>query len=335
MRIGELLLQHGKLRRSDLERALAEVPPGRRLGSFLVATGLVELDDLSRALGEQKGVPCALAKHLAGRDPELAALIPTELGRAACALPIGRTSGGALIVCVRDPAPALLAQLQAATRTEILMVIAPAQRLEHLVETAYGSSPVDEFDVDLSTNLGVVPPPKEPPPPDMDALDPDSVRLALTDLDDARVAKDYTQSGQFAIPRAPTAPPRVTLDVVKSALERATGRDSATDAIMGFIAGHWTAGLVLALRDGSAVGYRGHNVKLPETVRLPFGPADTLARALRPALAGATAPVVAPVLVKGSPVAAIAVGDPLGEVDGAALRKLAELLGRAYERLTL
>ena len=38
----------------------------------------------------------------------------------------------------------------------------------------------------------------------MDALDPDSVRLALTDLDDVRVDKDHTQSGQFALPRAQT-----------------------------------------------------------------------------------------------------------------------------------
>jgi hypothetical protein len=243
MRIGELLLQQKKLQRADLERVLRELTPGQCLVSALIDRGLITFDDGSRALGEQKGVPCALAKHIEGRDLDVVKLIPAELGRAATVLPIGRTSGGALIVCVRDPNPALLAQLQAAAKTEILMVVTPLHRLIELVELEYGLSPSEEFDVDFSSSVEVV-----PPPPDMDALDPDSVRLALTDLDDARVDKDFTQSGQFTIPRAPTVPPRMTLDLVKAALDRAQGRDAATDAAVGMIAGHWSSGLVLAVR---------------------------------------------------------------------------------------
>jgi hypothetical protein len=170
--------------------------------------------------------------------------------------------------------------------------------------------------------------------PDMDALDPDSVRLALTDLDDARVDKDFTQSGQFTIPRASTVPPRVTIDVVKLALDRASGRETATDTAVGFLAGHWSAALVLVIKEGSALGYRAHNVKLPETVRVPFGPLATMARALKPAL-GASSPIIQAVVIKGTPVAAIAVGDPLGDAEEAAalLPRLAELLGKTYERL--
>ena len=331
MRIGELLVEQRMLQPAALDRVLANRRPGMRLVSALIETGVLAFDDGARALGQHKGIAAALAKHLNGRDPEVVKLLPAELGRVACALPIGRTSGGALIVCVRDPAPALLARLREALKTEILMVIAPAQRLEDLIELEYGAPPVDEFDVDFSSSVEVMPPPM----PDMDALDPDSVRLALTDLDDARVDKDFTQSGTFAIPRAPTAPPRVTLDILKVALDRATGRDAATDAVVGFIAGHWNAGLVLAIKDGSAVGHRGHNVKLPETVRVPYGPLPNLSRALRPALSNPTSPTIAPVLVKGAPVAVIAVGDPLGEIEGAALGRLAELLARAYERLVI
>src|SRR5690606_15372426 len=126
------------------------------------ARGLVDFDDASRALGEQMGVPCALAKHLAGRDASLASLIPPELGRASCALPIGRTSQGAVIVCVRDPAPAVLAALRQATSAEIMMVVAPAMRLEHLVNEAYGAPPTEEFDIDFST--GLEDNPMSPPP---------------------------------------------------------------------------------------------------------------------------------------------------------------------------
>jgi len=223
MRIGELLVEQRKLRQSELARALTEKPADKRLVSFLIARGLVDFDDASRALGEQKGVPSALTKHLAGRDPELANLIPAELGRASCALPIGRTSQGAVIVCVRDPAPAVLTQLRRATGAEIIMVIAPANRLEHLVLSSYGAAPSDELDIDFdTTGMGdnpVAHPPSvaraaakaasmPPPQLDLDALDPASVRLALTDLDDVRVDRDPTQSGQMPkFINAPTPPP--------------------------------------------------------------------------------------------------------------------------------
>ena len=392
MRIGELLVEHKKLRRGDLDRAIAEQKSDRRLASFLIARGLIEFDDASRALGELKGVPCALAKHLAGRDPALAKLIPAELGRAAGALPIGRTSGGALIVCVRDPAPALLATLQSAAKAEVLMVIAPQQRLEHLIQTAYGDASEDEFDVDFSSNVEVA-----PPPPDMDALDPDSVRLALTDLDDARVDKDPTQFSSTTPPyasraptrpiteppllsrvptkpmteppaRARTEPGRLTLppsppslEMIQTALEQETSRDGATDRALSYIAGRWVTGLVLALRDGRAVGYRGHNVKLPETVSIELSQPSAISRAIeakKPAGGLAQDPVTkalayhqgatiahpasiaaAPVLVRGLPVAVLAVGDPIageGDVEDAtaALGKLAHLLGKAYELVT-
>ena len=350
MRIGELLVEHRKLRRADLDRVLAEQPPDRRLCSLLITRGLVDFDDAARALGEQKGVACALAKHLAGRDPELAKLIPATLGRESCALPLGRTSGGALIVATRDPAPALLAALEAAVKSEILMVIAPAQRLMTLIEQAYGATPHDEFDVDFSSSVEVA-----PPPPDMDALDPDSVRLALTDLDDVRVDKDFTQSGTFNLPRAQTAPPApMSLEIAKVSLERVTSREAAADVAISFAAGRWQAALVLALRDNQGIGLRGHNVKLPEMVNLALTQPSTLSRAieskkpsinagngpaqaaLKHALAGAATPAVAPVFVRGIPAAAIAVGDPLGDPTDAALAelgKVADLLGRTYERL--
>lgn len=401
MRIGELLVEHRKLRRGDLDRVVAEQTPDRRLASLLIARGLIEFDDASRALGEQSGVPCALAKHLAGRDPALAKLIPAELGRASCALPIGRTSGGALIVCVRDPAPALLATLQAAAKAEVLMVIAPQQRLEHLIQTAYGDASVDEFDVDFSSSVEVAPPPPQAPPmPDMGALDPDSVRLALTDLDDARVDKDFTQSGQFSTTtppyasraptrpitepplmsrtptkpmteppaRARTEPGRITLppsppslETIQAALEQETSREGATDRAVAYIAGRWVTGVVLAIRNDRAVGYRGHNVKLPETVSIDLTQPSVVSRAVeakKPAAGlgqdplvkalayhhGATiahpaSVVAAPVLVRTLPVAVLVVGDPIageGDVEDAtaALGKLAHLLGKAYELVT-
>jgi hypothetical protein len=231
MRIGELLVGQRKLRPEDLTRALADKPADTRLVSYLIAKGLVDFDDASRALGVQKHVACALAKHLAGRDPALATLIPADLGRKSCALPIGRSSKGSVIVCVRDPSPALRHALEQAIRGDILIVIAPASRLEQLVAQTYGSPAADEVDFDIAIDLEpetqiprrplttppmpgaaiepptfrpytyprAVTPPPMPPMPDMDVLDPESIRLSLTDLDDVRVTKDPAQSGQIPI----------------------------------------------------------------------------------------------------------------------------------------
>jgi hypothetical protein len=437
MKIGDLLVQQRKLRASDLTRALSEKPADRRLCSFLIAKGLIDFDDAARALGEQKGVACALSKHLAGRDPVLAALIPGELGRGSCVLPIGKSSKGSLIVCVRDPAPALRRALEQAIRGEILMVVTPATRLEHLVAEAYGKGSAEELDIDfdLAIDTPVTPPvtrrplttppmpfqgvepPTAPPftygldqdtplprPPiaDMSALDPESIRLSLTDLDDARVTKDPAQSGQMpqvgralssnkpvAAPPAAnkpstlppptkkpsTLPPAskpaplpatasvaaapakpITLESMHRGLERATTREAATDLVLEYIATRWHSGLVLAIRDRTAIGYRGHRVVAPESVTVSLGSPSTVQRAVQTrfvsveapngvgqsalthALGGARTPAAAPILVGGQAVAVIAVGDPLEgpaarDFAAADLAMLAEALGSAYTRI--
>ncbi len=372
MRIGELLVEQRKLRQSDLTRALAEATPGKRLCSILIKRGLVDYDDAARALGEQKGVPCALAKHLAGRDPKLASLIPAELGRSSFALPIGKSSRGDVVVCVRDPAPALLAALERAIGQKVTMVITPASRLDDLIKEAYGESPVEEFDVDFSSqveapNLTRTPTLNRPPLPDLAALDPDSVRLSLTDLDDARVDKDPTQSGQIPIAgrRPSTVPPlskrpksepsrAMSADALQAGLDEAMTREAATDVVLTYVSTRWLAALVFAVRDKTAIGYRGYRVIAPESITLPLTSPSTVQAAIesravsaqRPngvaqdtlarALSGPTNPAAAPVLVGGKAVAVLAVGDPIeGNLTNVVrdLEMITEALGSAYARI--
>lgn len=426
MRIGELLIEQRKLSAGELTRNLAEKPPDKRLASFLIARGLVDFDDASRALGQQRGIACALAKHIAGRDPELAKLISADLGRASCALPIGKSSKGSIIVCVRDPAPALLRQLEQAIKQDVLMVIAPATRIEQLVAEAYGSAAAEELDIDfdLANDLpaptpsrvtrGPLPTPPMPfdrivhefqhaepnrsfarpdtpaplpPLPDMSALDPESIRMSLTDLDDVRVAKDHSQTGP--LPKTPgtlppsnkpvTTPPPLSglsaagarpksatnpkplsrpmaLEAMQAGLDTATTREAATDLVLEYIATRWLAGLVLAIRDKAAIGYRGHGVTSPELVTVSLGSPSTVQRAVQTrfvsieapagvgqsalthALNGPRAPAAAPVVVNGQPVAVIAVADPVEgpharDMAAADLAMLAEALGGAYKRI--
>jgi len=471
MRIGELLVEQRKLSGTDLTRALAEKPSDTRLCSYLIAKGLVEFDDASRALGEQRQIACALSKHLAGRDPELAKLLPHDVGRNSCALPIGRTSKGSVIVCVRDPSPAVMSALTSAIPGDVMMVIAPADRLEKLVADAYGKAPTGELDIELDFHtsrpaprrpLSTPPMPLPrattpaplPPLPEMDALDPASVRDALIDLDDVRVSKDFSQSDQLPKiqtlpPAAPKQAPRATLppatkpaseltfpaststtippwpvtpaegtpvaktkivkrpstdpgatreragseprtrapseprpsragsdpgataaelrslgtdgrptrpmslDLMSVGLEHAPNREAATDLVLAYVATRWQCGIVLAVRDKAAIGYRGHGVAAPESVTVSLGSPSTVQRALQTrdvsvetpngvgqsalshALNNAKTPAAAPVLVGGQPVAILAVGDPIIAPDRAPsdLKQLADALGAAYQRI--
>jgi hypothetical protein len=361
MRIGELLLEQRKIRQSALSLALDEQKrSGRRLVSMLIEAGVLEFDDASRALGEQRGVPCVLEKHLAALDPELAKLVPAELARSWCVLPIGRTSGGALIVCARDPDAQLAAMIEKQVKSKVTLVISPAARLEGLVGTAYGEAPHDEFDVDLGSALLPAATPQQPPMPDMSQLDPETIRLALTDLDDVRVAKDdkitmppaNAQRGGSTLPPAPPS-----LDATRTALDQATSRDAATDAAMKFVAGRWRSGLVLALRGTSAVGYRGHGPAIGSlhTISVSLADPSTVQRAIETRRTsiqlvngsaqdelsrrlGTSALSASPVLLAGQVVAVIAVGEPihgLGDTERTVgeLGKVSQMLGAAYERL--
>jgi hypothetical protein len=349
VRIGDLLQEKGLVRASDLAAALDEqAREGRRLCSLLITRGALDFDAGARALGEQLGVPCALSKHLANRDTSLVGLIPADFGRASNALPIGRTSGGALIVAARDPAPALRTALERLVGA-VTLVVAPATRLEHLIAAAYGRAATEEFDVQVDSQVDL--PPLVPPPPDVDMLDPDSIRMALSSLDDVRVAKDPTQSGLLQSRLPPAAP---TIDATRLALDHAASRDAASDLAMKYIAGRWRSGAIVAIREATAIGHRGHGIVDLAELHLPLRLASTIQRAIQSKRVATSSPAspaqdqlirvlrtnavaAAPIVVGDDTVAAIAVGDSIhGAADSNAateLGQLAQALGSAYARI--
>jgi hypothetical protein len=195
-RIGEILVESGFVTAAALERALAKQKEiSRRLCSLLIARDVIDVDIASRALGEQYGVPAALQKHLDARDRSLAALVPAELARSWCMLPLGRTGKGALIVCARDPSPAALAAVTALVKGTVTLAVAPASLLETLVAEAYGA-PEEDFDVDLTTgpihSLDLEP---------MPAVEPAEGfgNLQLVELDDHAVSRDLNASGSIQV----------------------------------------------------------------------------------------------------------------------------------------
>lgn len=104
-KLGPLLVEAGLVGPRDVETA-AQVP-GRRLGSVLIARGVVDADDVSRLLARQLGVEAALASDVIAPEAAAQRLIPEALCRELCAVPF-RLRGGAgrapaLLVALRDP----------------------------------------------------------------------------------------------------------------------------------------------------------------------------------------------------------------------------------------
>ncbi|MBL9018052.1 MAG: hypothetical protein JNL83_27955 [Myxococcales bacterium] len=196
-RIGEILVESGFATAAAVERALVkqkELP--RRLCSLLIARDVIDVDIASRALAEQYGVPAALQKHLDRRDRDLAALIPAELARSWCVLPLGRTGKGDLIVCARDPSPAALAAVSKLVRGSVVLAVAPASLLETLVAETYGL-PEEDFDVDLTT--GPIHSLELDPVRGRAASDGGFGNLQLVELDDKAVSRDPAASGSIQI----------------------------------------------------------------------------------------------------------------------------------------
>jgi len=316
MQIGQILVERRWVEPDALLRALADqVEVGMRICSLLIARGELDPDNAARALATQHNVPGVLQKHLENREPGLVGLLPAAIARACVALPIGRTRNQELIVCVRDPRPELRGVLSSAVGGPVMIAVAPARQLEQLIALAYDGAPGppaadDEgVDVDLSTRqiatvlddaeiaryardlqrgpgAGDAAARRSASDDPLDGLG----TMTLVGLDDVRVAKDPTQSGQFAavMPRTTTMPlpPRTmttpardastppfsahgpTLDATLAAMDHASTPDDAIDDAMRYLAGRFRHAVLFTINEGAALGDRGHGGALtPEIIQ--------------------------------------------------------------------
>jgi type IV pilus assembly protein PilB len=101
--LGALFLREGLVEEDALEAALAEQrASGLRLGEILVDRGIVTRTQVARVLAEQHELPfIELAE--AEIEIEAATLLPEDLARRYCSLPVGVEPDGALLVAVADP----------------------------------------------------------------------------------------------------------------------------------------------------------------------------------------------------------------------------------------
>ncbi len=215
MRLGELLVAAGWIDPALVDAALArQRRGGPRLGAILVGAGLISADDIARGLARQRGVPAALERHLAQRDPALAAVLPAAVAVPMAALPIAWSRGAqgmSLVVCFRDPTPEHVAEVARAVGVPVIPAVACEVVVARALAETYPeveASPGGALDVDPATD--------DADAVDVDFDEPSAPVFTLVDLDDGRVHRDATQidvmparGASGALGAARSAPPPI------------------------------------------------------------------------------------------------------------------------------
>jgi hypothetical protein len=146
LRIGEMLVQLGRLDRTQLQAALAHQRQwGGRLGGAIVHLGFLGEPALLDALGQQLGVPFI---EIGDRQipPKVLALVPRKLAQARRVLPLELSADGArrgvLLVALGDPADlGLIDELAFVTGLRVKPALAGEEDLDRALERHLGIAP--------------------------------------------------------------------------------------------------------------------------------------------------------------------------------------------------
>lgn len=342
MRIGEHLLLRESIDAIVLSQTVRQQQEtGQRLVSTLVMRALIDSDEGALALSEQTGFPAALQRHLERRDPGAVDLVPVQLARRWVVVPIGRSHGGDLVICARDPTPILAAALEHACRARIRLAVAPAIHVERLVRSVYGAPGSDD------TPLPVSPP-------------------SLTDIgaSEVREARDAGERRSRTVSRmmnqlddsGPMRAVHGSLEITLQEIDQAFSVVAVERMVMDYAAQRWNAALLMRIDGDLAIGVRGHgdHVGAIEAITMPLtlpslvaiavqarttateAPDSPVQRHLRSLLGGRQA-IAAPVECRGIVRSVLVVGDDAGAVSrdtAVELDQLTDALGAAYDRFS-
>jgi hypothetical protein len=137
--LGTLIFRAGLVPADQLEDALEEgIKRGRRLGEILIERGLIKETDLARILAGQKGLAYVDPTEK-DPDPEALALLSEEKAKLYRALPIGFENGVPL-VAITDPSnETIISELVEALGREPRFAVAARSELVEAISRAYGS----------------------------------------------------------------------------------------------------------------------------------------------------------------------------------------------------
>jgi hypothetical protein len=269
--LGSLLVSQGLITPHQLDQALkSQVIFGGRLGTNLVELGALDLETLSRALSQHFGVPAALQKHFDQIQPQAVQLLPKQLAHKHLAIPLGlpKQTQRTLAVAFENPGKVeAIDEVAFATGMRVMATVAPELRLLHYLEKLYGIPRKTRFlrivaaTAEPTSTARIAPPPAadrrrflDPnalPPPPPPAAEPAAAHELSDPAPPIEVPADL---------RLPSSGGRPALSVAEALaqIQAATSRDAVGDALVDQLRSSFGAGLVLIVKEGMALGWRGY-----------------------------------------------------------------------------
>ena len=277
MKLGTLLLRNAAIGLSQLEAALRnQVLYGGRLGTNLVELGFIDLELLSTYLAELSGFAVATPALLDDADKTLLDKLGSDDAHRLRAVPLGYLGNGndTVAVALVDPTDRqALAHLEARLAAKVTPYVVPELRALYYLERHFGTPRRARF-----------------------------IRSASPGADPGELVGDdrrKTQpAGGIAMPPKLTLEPRrrrpstsrmqpsipVTLPYGAACerIDTATNREQIADTFVEYAHGRCDVLVVLLVRDGNALGWRGyvappHQPGRPiEEISLPLGGASAL-----------------------------------------------------------
>jgi type IV pilus assembly protein PilB len=146
-RLGDLLVSAGIVPRAAVEEAAAVALDGERLGELLVERGLVNEDNITRALSEQLHIPLVDLRD-AQPDDDATALIDAATANALDILPL-LLDDGVLRVAIADPLNAeTMGVLRSLPVVEVHLALSPPSLLQSRVNQMYPALSAVQGDIE-------------------------------------------------------------------------------------------------------------------------------------------------------------------------------------------
>lgn len=270
-RIGELLVQDGVVTAEARERALrSQAVHGGRLGTNLIEQFALGLDELAEGLARLHDMPAALDRHFTQADSSVQSRLSPTVAARLRAVPLGRIPGeGArerVAVAVLDPLEAdAVDELGRELRADVVAAIAPELRVLYHLERVYGVERDNRFKrgARRSQAMQVIQPTAverrgyvrtlsedEASAPVAPAEPPSSLaRIEVKRVERSRTGEVETLSDLALLGESLVA------------IKRASGRTRVGELLIGALEQGFdrlfSAGLLLTLRSGLLLGWRG------------------------------------------------------------------------------
>ena len=260
MRLGTVLLRNGLINLDQLEKALqTQILHGSRLGTNLVQLGIVSLEDLEEALSMAKGFPVAHPEELADASQERAETLGREIAErfSVCPLADDPSDPECFRIAAMDPGDqdirkAVEERLGQNLKWHIASEMRVAEQLQRLygIESSYVAPPQKEKEEDSQARSRRGTMPLSAAPKDSGPESQSRNRRGTLPLASAT----GSDAGGFIEKKAagPTLVGRVPMQTCLDALSIASSEDEIGAAIIYYSVGRYRSALLFRVEEEEA-----------------------------------------------------------------------------------